>query len=45
MNPDSNDLALGLAPRINAAGRIDRPAAALSVFEATRDEDIGKKLH
>jgi len=42
-NPDSNDLAFGVAPRINAAGRIDHPAAALSVFEATRDEDAARK--
>jgi single-stranded-DNA-specific exonuclease len=42
-NPDSNDLAFGLAPRINAAGRIDHPAAALSVFEAARDEDAARK--
>jgi single-stranded-DNA-specific exonuclease len=32
-----------LAPRINAAGRIDHPAAALSVFEAARDEDAARK--
>jgi single-stranded-DNA-specific exonuclease len=42
-NPDSNDLAFGVAPRINAAGRIDHPAAALSVFEAARDEDAARK--
>jgi len=42
-NPDSNDLAFGLAPRINAAGRIDHPARALSVFEAARDEDAARK--
>ena len=42
-NPDSNDLAFGVAPRINAAGRIDHPAAALSVFEAARDEDTARK--
>lgn len=41
-NPDSNDIAFGLAPRINAAGRIDHPAAALSVFEAARDEDAAR---
>ena len=41
-NPDSNDLAFGVAPRINAAGRIDHPAAALSVFEAARDEDAAR---
>jgi len=38
MSPDSNDLAFGVAPRINAAGRIDHPARSLSVLEAARDE-------
>jgi single-stranded-DNA-specific exonuclease len=42
-NPDSNDLAFGLAPRINAAGRIDHPARALSVFEAVKDEDAARR--
>jgi len=42
-SPDSNDLAFGVAPRINAAGRIDHPARALSVFEAARDEDAAKR--
>ena len=42
-NPDSNDLAFGVAPRLNAAGRIDHPATALSVFEAARDEDAARK--
>jgi single-stranded-DNA-specific exonuclease len=42
-SPDSNDLAFGVAPRINAAGRIDHPAAALSVFEAARDEDAARQ--
>jgi len=42
-NPDSNDLAFGVAPRINAAGRIDHPARALSVFEAARDEGAAKR--
>jgi len=42
-NPDSNDLAFGVAPRINAAGRIDHPAAALSVFEAARDEEAARR--
>lgn len=37
-NPDSNDVAFGVAPRINAAGRIDHPARALTVFEAANDE-------
>jgi single-stranded-DNA-specific exonuclease len=42
-NPDSNDLAFGVAPRINAAGRIDHPARALSIFEAARDEDAARR--
>jgi len=42
-NPDSNDLAFGVAPRINAAGRIDHPAQALLVFEAARDEDAARR--
>jgi len=42
-SPDSNDLAFGVAPRINAAGRIDHPALALSVFEAARDEDAARR--
>jgi single-stranded-DNA-specific exonuclease len=42
-NPDSNDLAFGVAPRINAAGRIDHPSRALSVFEAARDEDAARR--
>jgi single-stranded-DNA-specific exonuclease len=42
-NPDSNDLAFGVAPRINAAGRIDHPATALSVFEAAKDEDAARR--
>jgi single-stranded-DNA-specific exonuclease len=42
-SPDSNDLAFGVAPRINAAGRIDHPAWALSVFEAATDEDAARR--
>jgi single-stranded-DNA-specific exonuclease len=42
-HPNSNDLAFGVAPRINAAGRIDHPARALSVFEAARDEDAARR--
>lgn len=42
-NPDSNDLAFGVAPRINVAGRIDHPARALLVFEAARDEDAARR--
>ena len=42
-NPDSNDLAFGVAPRINSAGRIGHPALALLVFEAARDEDAARR--
>jgi single-stranded-DNA-specific exonuclease len=35
--PDSEDVAFRLAPRINAAGRVDHPAAALAVVEAASD--------
>jgi single-stranded-DNA-specific exonuclease len=42
-SPDSNDLSFGVAPRINAAGRIDHPARALLVFEAARDEDAARR--
>jgi single-stranded-DNA-specific exonuclease len=41
--PDSNDLAFGVAPRINAAGRIDHPALALAVFEAARNEEAAHR--
>ncbi len=41
--PDSNDLAFGVAPRINAAGRIDHPALALAVFEAARNEEAAQR--
>lgn len=41
--PDSNDLAFGVAPRINAAGRMDHPALALSVFEAVRNEQAAQR--
>jgi single-stranded-DNA-specific exonuclease len=36
--PDSHDIAFGIAPRINAAGRIKHPSLALRVFEAAQDE-------
>jgi single-stranded-DNA-specific exonuclease len=35
--PDSEDVAFRIAPRINAAGRVDHPAAALAVVEAASD--------
>lgn len=41
--PDSNDVAFGIAPRINAAGRIDHPAMALAVFEAARNEEAAQR--
>jgi single-stranded-DNA-specific exonuclease len=37
--PDSEDVAFRIAPRINAAGRIDHPSAALAVLTATSDPD------
>ena len=36
--PDSHDIAFGIAPRINAAGRIKHPLLALRVFEAAQSE-------
>jgi single-stranded-DNA-specific exonuclease len=36
--PDSHDIAFGIAPRINAAGRIRHPSLALRVFEAPQNE-------
>ena len=41
--PDSHDVAFGIAPRINAAGRMDHPALALAVFEAVQDEGAARK--
>jgi single-stranded-DNA-specific exonuclease len=41
--PDSNDLAFGVASRINAAGRIDHPALALAVLEAARNEEAAQR--
>src|SRR5262249_26311509 len=37
--PDSEDVAFRIAPRINAAGRIDHPATALAVLTATSDPE------
>ena len=37
--PDSRDVAFGVAPRIDAAGRMAHPAEALAVFEAALDEE------
>ena len=36
--PDSRDVAFGVAPRINATGRMSHTAGALAVFEAALDE-------
>jgi single-stranded-DNA-specific exonuclease len=36
--PDSHDIAFGIAPRINAAGRLKHPSLALRVFEAAQNE-------
>src|SRR5260370_32389239 len=40
--PDSRDVAFGVAPRINAAGRMAPPAEALAVFEAALDEEAAR---
>jgi single-stranded-DNA-specific exonuclease len=40
--PDSEDVAFRIAPRINAAGRVDHPAAALAVVEATSDPEAAR---
>jgi len=41
--PDSRDIAFGVAPRINAAGRMAHPAEALAVFEAGLDEEAARR--
>jgi single-stranded-DNA-specific exonuclease len=41
--PDSRDVAFGVAPRINAAGRMAHPSEALAVFEAALDEEAAKQ--
>ena len=41
--PDSRDMAFGVAPRINAAGRMAHPAEALAVFEAALDEAAARQ--
>ncbi len=40
--PDSRDVAFGVAPRINAAGRMAHPSEALAVFEAAVDEEAAR---
>jgi hypothetical protein len=41
--PDSRDVAFGVAPRINAAGRMAHPVEALAVFEAALDEGAARQ--
>ena len=41
--PDSRDVAFGVAPRINAAGRMTHPAEALAVFEAATDDEAARQ--
>ena len=41
--PDSRDVAFGVAPRINAAGRMAHPAEALAVFEAAMNEEAAQR--
>ena len=41
--PDSRDVAFGVAPRINAAGRMAHPAEALAVFAAALDERVAQQ--
>jgi single-stranded-DNA-specific exonuclease len=41
--PDSRDVAFGVAPRINAAGRMAHPVEALAVFEAVLDEEAARQ--
>jgi single-stranded-DNA-specific exonuclease len=41
--PDSHDIAFGIAPRINAAGRIHHPSLALRVFEAAQNESAAQE--
>ncbi len=41
--PDSRDVAFGIAPRINAAGRMAHPAEALAVLEAALDAEAARQ--
>jgi len=41
--PDSRDVAFGVALRINAAGRMAHPVEALAVFEAALDEEAARQ--
>jgi single-stranded-DNA-specific exonuclease len=42
VHPDSEDVAFRIAPRINAAGRVDHPAAALAVCAAASDHEAAR---
>jgi len=42
-HPDSYDIGFGVAPRINAAGRINHPDLALAVFAAAQDEAAARE--
>jgi single-stranded-DNA-specific exonuclease len=42
-HPDSRDVSFGIAPRINAAGRMAHPSEALAVFEAALDEEAARQ--
>jgi single-stranded-DNA-specific exonuclease len=42
MAPDSEEVAFRIAPRINAAGRVDHPDAALAVVEAASDPEAAR---
>lgn len=43
LRPNSHEIAFGIAPRINAAGRVAHPAAALAVLDAGADELAAEK--
>ena len=43
LSTNSRDVAFGVAPGINAAGRMTHPAEALTVFEAALDEEAARK--
>ena len=43
LRPSSHEIAFGIAPRINAAGRVAHPAAALAVLDAGSDETAAEE--